>query len=185
MQNFRSIVVLILIFITSFCLKSQEWKRNIAPMVGYRNGATRDTLGNVNMIEVGAAFITGTRNVSNVLWQPVYGWRYFGPFVSIDGKFRPKYALGSNAMMLNVGITGGAGGFFASVFPAALNGILSYSTDFKHSFMRLGISYDLCFISFGGGVLSNISGGSNLPIYDNQLYFDIRLLLWKEGGYRR
>lgn len=167
----------------TFGTYGQDWKHKIAPMVGYRNGNTHDTLGNVNMIEVGAAYISGTRNISNVLWQPVYGWRYFGPFISIDGKFRPHGSLGGNAMMVNMGITAGAGGFFASVFPTAINGILSYSTDFKHSFMRIGISYDLCFISFGGGVLSNISGGQNLPVYDNQLYIDIRLLLWKLRKY--
>jgi hypothetical protein len=84
-------------------------------------------------------------------------------------------------MMLNMGITGGVGGFFNSIFPSGLNGILAYSTDFKNSFLRIGIAYDLCYISIGGGVLSNLNGGQYLTPYDNQLYLEIRLLLWKNS----
>ena len=87
-------------------------------------------------------------------------------------------------MMLNFGITGGAGGFFSAISPTGFNGILSYSTDFKNSYLRMGLAYDLCFISLGGGVLSNLNGGQYITSYDNQLYLDIRLLLWRNKGYR-
>jgi hypothetical protein len=88
-----------------------------------------------------------------------------------------KYSSSSSSL--------GVGGFFNSIFPSGLNGILAYSTDFKNSFLRIGIAYDLCYISLGGGVLSNINGGQYISSYDNQLYLEVRLLLWRNSRYFR
>ncbi len=176
-------IFLIVINLTVF---GQHWKRNISPLVGYR-GIYNETSygGNIHMLEVGASFTTGTRDVNRFIFIPTsFGWRYFGPFVSLDAKFRNPEKLGSNAMMLNFGITGGAGGFFSAISPTGFNGILSYSTDFKNSYLRMGLAYDLCFISLGGGVLSNLNGEQYITSYDNQLYLEIRLLLWRNKGYR-
>jgi hypothetical protein len=185
MLNFKRIISILLFTSIFFGALGQNWKRNIAPLIGYR-GIYNDKYngGSINMIEVGAAYISGTKEVDRILFIPTYGgWRYFGPFVSVDAKFRSPEKLGSNAMMLNMGITGGVGGFFSSIFPTALNGILAYSTDFKNSYLRLGIAYDLCYFSLGGGVLSNLNGGQFITAYDNQLYLEIRLLLWKNRAY--
>ena len=186
MLNFKKLYVFIVfasLYIGAF---GQHWKRNFAPMVGYRGIYNEaDYGGNIHMLEVGASFTTGTRDAERFLFIPtIAGWRYFGPFVSVDAKFRSPDKLGSNAMMLNLGITGGAGGVFSGILPTGFNGILSYSTDFKNSYLRMGLAYDLCFISFGGGVLSNINGGQFVSSYDNQLYLEIRLLIWKNKGYR-
>jgi hypothetical protein len=183
MLNFKKLLVLF-VFV-SICIGafSQNWKRKIAPLIGYRGIYQENSFdGNIHMLEAGAAYISGTKNAQRLLWIPTNGgWRYFGPFASLDAKFRSPNKLGTNAMMLNMGITGGVGGFFNSIFPSGLNGILAYSTDFKNSFLRIGIAYDLCYLSFGGGVLSNLNGGQYLTPYDNQLYLEIRLLLWKNS----
>lgn len=186
MLNFKKINILILFTSFGVGIVSQHWKGNISPLVGYRGIYNEAPYGgNIHMLEVGASFTTGTRDVSRFIFIPTsFGWRYFGPFVSLDAKFRSPEKLGSNAIMLNMGITGGAGGFFSTFLPTGFNGILSYSTDFKNSYMRMGLAYDLCFISLGGGVLSNINGSQNSTAFDNQLYLEIRMLLWRNKGYR-
>jgi hypothetical protein len=186
MPNFRKFSILILFTSFGVGIFSQHWKSNISPLVGYRGIYNEAAYGgNIHMLELGAAYTTGTRDVNRFLFIPTsFGWRYFGPFVSLDAKFRSPEKLGSNAMMLNMGIIGGAGGFFSAILPNGLNGILSYSTDFKSSYLRMGLAYDLCFISLGGGVLSNLNGGQYSAAYDNQLYLEIRLLIWKNKGYR-
>lgn len=184
MPNFKFLIL----FISLLCILpkvySQNWKQNIAPMIGYRGIFNENSIGgSIHMLEVGAAYITGTKGVSSFLWRPTLGWRYFAPVVSLDAKFRIKQSLGSNSMMINVGVTAGAGGFFASLLPTAINGIFTYSTDFKNSYLRMGIAYDLCYVSIGGGVLSNLNGGQFITAYDNQLYMEVRLLLWKNAHY--
>lgn len=181
MQNFSKLTLLFIFISIGIEVFSQNWKRNISPMVGYR-GIYDDAEygGNLHMLEIGAAYVTGNREVSQFLGRSVLGWRYFGPFATIDGKFRSHGSLGSNAMMLNMGITAGAGGFFTSILPTSINGIFSYSTDFRNSYLRIGLGYDLCFVSIGAGVLSKINGGQ-FTLYDNQLYLEIRLLLWKNN----
>jgi hypothetical protein len=187
MLNFNKLLIFFLFAAIGFAAYGQNWKRNIAPLVGYRGIYQEKSFGgNISMIELGAAYISGTKQVDRILFIPAFsGWRYFGPFVSIDAKFRSPEKLGSNAMMLNMGITGGTGGFFSSIFPSALNGVLAYSTDFRNSYLRIGIAYDLCYISLGGGVLSNINGGQYISSYDNQLYLEVRLLLWRNSRYFR
>lgn len=116
MRNFKFLILFISLHCILSKVYSQNWKQNIAPMIGYRGIFDENSIGgSIYMLEVGAAYITGTKGVSSFLWRPTLGWRYFAPVVSLDAKFRTKQSLGSNSMMINVGVTAGAGGFFASI----------------------------------------------------------------------
>ncbi len=139
--------------------------------------------------EIGVGAVGGTLDTEEFMGIPIEGeWDYYAlPFVSFDWKYKsdmnyhnwsklteaPRY-------MLNIGATAGKGMFFA-IFPAGLQASVAYSTDFKDSFMRFGLGYDLCKLSLNSGLYWNMTKRGPNPYYMRGVYVEMRLLLWDEG----
>lgn len=177
------------IFVLSFySLTTAQFYNSGGLLLGYRSLPTtlNQQAYTLQTFEIGIAATGGYTDIENFMGIPIAGeWEYYGlPFISFDWKYKsdmnyhnwsrlteaPRY-------MLNLGVTAGKGLFF-TILPAGLNASVAYSTDFKDSFMRFGLGYDVCHLSLNSGLYWNMTKRGPAPKYMSGVYVEIRLFLW-------